>query len=441
MLLEKIRKIKSNINDPLYRSSLCIMGGWNINGLSGLIFWVIAAKLYSVDDIGSAASAISALLLISLISRLGLDYALIHFFPENEKTLIFSMTFWIITFSSVIFGLLFIFGIDYFSPKLGFLKTPIVAGIFLLFLVSIGIFNLIGNVFLALKKSRYYLIQNLLMSFKIVLIIPFLMLDSFGIVIGLGISYIIANIFSIYILAKSKLVFKPRYNINLLKDEINYSISNYFAILLQTTPSFIIPIMILNQLNAENSGCYYMIYALSSAIYIIPNAISISLYVEGSEELDIISKIIPIIKNNFFILIPLIVLSMIFDPIILNIINIRYANLGIFLLYLMLLSSIPLSINYIFLSIIRIKKDNKLLFIYSGITFSLLMVMTHEFLKMYGLIGVGYAWLLSYGISSILILLVTIQASYRQKKGSYTNLLANTRRQIRVIINLFSTNR
>lgn len=73
-----------------------------------LLFWVVAAELYSKQNVGIAASVLSSLLLIELVSRLGLDYSIIRFFPEKEKCQIFSTSIILASSLSLLLGIIYV---------------------------------------------------------------------------------------------------------------------------------------------------------------------------------------------------------------------------------------------------------------------------------------------------------------------------------------------
>ena len=77
---------------------------------------MLAAKLYSLQDVGIATALISSMALLVLLSRFGLDASIIRFFPGADKSRIFSTSAIITTFFVVVFGAVFIVGVDVFSP-------------------------------------------------------------------------------------------------------------------------------------------------------------------------------------------------------------------------------------------------------------------------------------------------------------------------------------
>ena len=78
-------QIKQQIRDPLYRNSLFLMANTTVMTGLGFFFWIVVARFYSEAEVGLGAATISAISLLALFSRLGLDFALIRFLPKAEK--------------------------------------------------------------------------------------------------------------------------------------------------------------------------------------------------------------------------------------------------------------------------------------------------------------------------------------------------------------------
>ena len=56
----------------------------------GFIFWMIAAKIYSTEDMGVATAIISSMTLIVLFSKVGLDTSVIKFISQFDKNKVVS---------------------------------------------------------------------------------------------------------------------------------------------------------------------------------------------------------------------------------------------------------------------------------------------------------------------------------------------------------------
>lgn len=66
---------------PLARASWALIATTAINAVLGLVYWVLAARLYPAEIVGEAAGAISAMMFVTSIGWLGLQFVLIRFVP------------------------------------------------------------------------------------------------------------------------------------------------------------------------------------------------------------------------------------------------------------------------------------------------------------------------------------------------------------------------
>jgi O-antigen/teichoic acid export membrane protein len=71
---------------PLYRSSFALILSSMANATLGLLFWVLAARLYPVRTVGLGAGGISALQLVSIVGWVGLQYTLMRYAPIAGRT-------------------------------------------------------------------------------------------------------------------------------------------------------------------------------------------------------------------------------------------------------------------------------------------------------------------------------------------------------------------
>jgi O-antigen/teichoic acid export membrane protein len=92
----------------------------------GFLFWMVAARLYRPQEVGLAAGALSAIGLLSMLSLLGLDYAMVRFLShaaDPEGIINSSLTVGICM--AVVLSLVFVAGLGLWSP--GLLSLPCTA--------------------------------------------------------------------------------------------------------------------------------------------------------------------------------------------------------------------------------------------------------------------------------------------------------------------------
>lgn len=365
----------------------------------GFIFWMLAAKLYSKEDVGVATVLISSMALLVLLSRFGLDQSIIRFFPEGDKSKIFSTSVIITTLFAILFGIIFIAGTDIWSPELSIIKKYVF--LYIIFLAASSVINLTGTSFIALRKAKYYFIQSLLVGSRVIYLFPLVFFGALGIFSSVGISFILALIFSTFLLFRLRV--KPsRIDKEFLKNSFHFSTGNYIAGLFMTTPNMILPIMVLNVLGAGETAHYYIASAIASLLFMIPVAFSTSLFVEGSHGEALKKNTLKSLFAIFSLLIPAVIVLFLFGGFLLEFIGESYVK-GLDLLRMLALSSFFIAVCQIYFSIKRVQEDVKGLVLLSGLTFVLVLGLSYPFMLEFGILGVGYAWMFSYGLSSLVV--------------------------------------
>ncbi len=395
--------IIQQLKDPLYKNSFFIMLTSLSNGGFGFIFWILAAKLYPKENVGIATALISSMTLLILLTRFGFDVSIISFFPKRDKSSIFSTSTIITTFFTVLFGIIFIIGIDIWSPRLDILRSLQNTTLYILFLAASSIITLTTTSFNAIRKAEYSFYQSLAVGSRVIILFPFVFLGAMGIYGAVGASFILAGIFSFISLARSGIRLELRLDRGFLNEAFQFSAGNYIASLLLTTPAQIIPIMVLNILGSEETAHYYIAFSIASLLPMIPTASSTSLFVEGSHGEGLKKGTIKSLRAVFFLLTPAAIILYFAAGWLLGTIGKDYAESGLLLLKIMIFSSFFNAVCLIYFSIMKIQKDVKGLVFLSGFIFSLLIGLGYVFMLWFGVAGIGYAYLASYGAGAVIV--------------------------------------
>lgn len=399
-----LNNIKRYYSDTLFLNSIALLLSNGSAALFGLLFWIVAARTISSHDIGLATAAISALLLITSLSKIGLDVGLIRFLPhsQNQRSLFNSIC--LITLAtSFVLTIIFLVSIDFLSPSLRFLRED-------WFLYAVIVFNIVSTInyfqnmaLIALRKGWLSFLQNCLLGARIpiILIIPFAGILS--ILAAYEIAYLIAFIIGVYLLNRLDIFFRFEIDIAAIRDIIKYSSGNYVASILTIAPITILPVLIINVLGAKDGAYFYIAYSIAGILTIIPTAASMSLFVEGSHGVPLRENIIKSLVITLIFLLPSLIIILIFGDKILLIFSNEYSIESFKLLQLLAISSIFSTIYWIYLSIKKIQKDIKMVNLISIISTLLLIILSYILMLRYGLIGMGYAWLISNVVISIII--------------------------------------
>jgi len=399
MLTKVIRYAK----DPLYKNSFFIMLTSVSTAGFGFVFWMLAAKFYPKEEVGVATALVSSIVLLTNLSRLGLNFSIIRFLPERDKSSIFSTSAIITTLFAIVLGAVFVAGTGFWSPELTLLKSPGNLVIYLVFLAANSLVILTGISFVAMRRAEFRFLQSLIVGSRVIFLFPFIFLGMMGIFIAVGISFIAAVIISLLLLVKLGVRLTPKIDKKFLNDAFHFSVGNYVTMMLMQSPNQILPIMVLNVLGAEEAAHYYIAFAIASLLFTIPQAVGTSLFVEGSHGEALKKSTIKSLIAITVLLTPTVLFLYVFGGRFLALIGKDYATSGFELLRIMVLASFFVATCYVYLSIKRVQKDVIGLVSLSSLIFVLLIGLSYVFMIEFGIVGIGYAWIVSYGVAAIMV--------------------------------------
>lgn len=400
-------------SDSLYRNASYLMISTLVSSIIGFLFWVIYARIFTAEQIGIATTLIAVSTFIANLSLLGFNNSLIYYLPKvQNKSSVISTSLTTSGIFAFIATIIFILGISFFSPKLSFiLHYPF----FIIFFIFGNIFLLLNmlseTIFISFRSTKYILIKNTLYSL-IKMLLPILLIayGALGLYSGYSIAIIITAIVALILLYKNfHYLMKISLQINILKKLFSFSIINYFSNLMGMLQTFVIPIMITNLISPRISAYYYIDDLFISFLGIIPGVVTQTLFAEGSHDnTNLKSHVIKSVGLILIILIPAIIVLVFLGKYLLLAFGKEYSTEGIEFLQIVSFSAIFTSINYVIITILNIKAYlRKILFM--SIFGSLLMILLVYFALPHGLVGVGYAILVSEAITCALFVIITIK--------------------------------
>ena len=398
-----INRAKKIGKDPLYHNSFYIMAASVVSSGFGFLFWILAAKLYPKEDVGLGTALISSMSLLILLTRFGFDASLIRYMPAGDRIKAYSTALTVTTVAAFLAGAIYILGINILSSQLSFLKDPVYAALYILFLCASSIGAITSNAFLALREGKYYLLQSLLMGSRLIFLIPLIGYGLLGLYSSFGAAYLITA-FTLILLIILKGI-KPHITADkkFLQESWKYSAGNYLAGLLSGAPALVLPIMILNLLGAEQAAYYYIAYSIAAILYMIPAAVSTSLFVEGSHDAALKRTVLKSIKSIYVILIPATLVLYFGGGVLLSAIGKDYDTGALELIKTLILAGIFMAPVSIYYSIKKIQKEVKDMMIFTAIQSVLLIGLPYALIQQYGIIGAGWGWIAAYGIMTLLI--------------------------------------
>lgn len=419
------------IRSPLYRNSLFLMVNSAVTAGVGFFFWMVVARSYDKWDVGFGSATLSAISLLAALSLFGANTTIIRFLPKAEKPVdLINTCLTVCGMIAIVIAIIFILGLDFWSPALIFIKQNIVfATAFILFVVVSTFLTILNSTYIAKRRANYVLIQDLthsILKIPLPALLVLLSFHSFGIASSLGIAMIVAVIIGIFILvprAEKGFTVKPVINRNIIGNLWRYSTGNYLSAILNSAPGWILPILVVNMLGSEENAYYYITWILAMLLASIPIATSNSLFAEGSHfETDLQLNLRKTLRFTYLLLVPAIIIMQFLGGWILSLFGPGYSYHGLTLLRLLAVSFVFFGVNSIYFTTLRIEnRITELCCIYALQGFATLTT-SYFLIDKIGTIGIGYTYLGVRFITCLYVVFNLIRRYFKSKNVKTTKI-------------------
>ena len=397
-MLEILKQELKNFKSPLYRNSIYISLASLTTAVAGFLFWAIAARLYPAEDVGVASAIVSAMNLTFNLSMLGMNFAIIRFYPEYKEKAVGSAL--IITSIagvafSVAYGLIMLSSESFKGLGWKFL------GLFVLFSVIGTLYNVLSTYAIARRRAEHAFFQSLLFAGRFLFLFFLASMGALGIVSSFGLGLLLGLGYAILMVGLPRVELDREF----IRDAFRFSLGNYLASIANMAPNYLMPTLVLSMLGKEEAAYFYMAFAIGNLILFVPNAINTSFFVEGSHGLkDIKATLKKAIAFSYAYLTVAVVGVWLFGGFVLRFFGEGYVG-GLPLLRLMIIGGFFVVIMKFSVTILNIQKMVKEVVMINTLKAVLFLGLSYILVLRMGIVGVGWGWIVTHGIVSMLLAL------------------------------------
>ncbi|MGA9139605.1 MAG: hypothetical protein WBZ29_05245 [Methanocella sp.] len=357
----------------------------------------------SSEHIGLATEAIAAAAMIVAIARLGMDDSLTRFFPQSkDKGGFYNALIAIMLLVTIIVIAGFILGLPYISPALLFLKNWQYILLFIGFVFLTSICDMQGTALVAIRRADLALLEYSFLILRIPLLFVLGSLGMLGIFLALDVTYLVMMAAGIIIMYKMGIARDLHIDIGEARKTARYSLGNYTSTIIATAPLTLIPILIVNLTGASQEAYFYVAFSVAIFLFMVPDAIAASMFVEGSHEQPLKATAFKSLRFAFIILAPMVLAIAVFGDNILLLFSPEYSAAAHQLLLLLAISSLFYAVIAVYITVVQVQKNiailNYIRFAVAGLT----LFLSYILLQKLGLVGIGYAWLLANVIVAVI---------------------------------------
>jgi O-antigen/teichoic acid export membrane protein len=398
--------MQAHFRTPLIRNGYSLVASTGMTSVLGLVYWVLAARLYTVGEIGLNAALISTMMALSAIAQLNLGSILTRFLPgfarSGSQRLILG-AYAAGTIAALFSCLLSLWGVHAWAPSLRSLAaSPWLAAWFTAATIVWTVFSLQDSVLAGLRRAIWVPIGTTLFALaKIALLIlladstwrawgPF---ASWTLPLLLSVVPVNSLIFGRFLPARDLAAAATRSPMD-MRWVARYFAADFLGTLFLMVTIGLAPILVMERVGAEGNAVYYLTWTIAYSLYLVSKSMGISLVAEGAADpwrsKALATGALTHTMGMLFIAVAVVVVA---APLLLQLFGASYASEGGMLLRILCLSALPFGFTSMQLGLARVEGRMATVVLVQAALAFIVLGLGVPLLDLFGALGMGIAWL------------------------------------------------
>ncbi len=418
-----ISSVRGHLADPLFRHGYTLIVNTGLTSALGIVYWVLAARLYRADQVGINASVISSLVFLSGLAQLNLRPVLSRFIPvAGRRTARLALgSYASALLVAALAAVVFLLGSSIWASG-G--PIPIVRGEPLLATIFVGgtmlwtIFSLQDGVLVGLRATVWLTVENVVFGIAKIAVIVALATwpDARDIAIvaswlaPMVVAVAVVNLLMFRSLVPGHVRERPESSALVTAPRIaRFAAADYLGSLFALTYLALLPVIVIDQVGVEAGGQFYIVWVIASSLQLVAPQLIASLIVETAADPSTFRRqgrrtLIVLLR----ILVPVCLLVALVAPSILSIFGETYVGEAGFL-RLLVLAIIPQGINSLYVGLARIAVRPRRIVAMQAALAALILSISLLLVGPLGLEGVGLAFLIGHSVVAVVALATTLR--------------------------------
>jgi O-antigen/teichoic acid export membrane protein len=374
--LSAIRRDALMMNSALVLLTTVLMAG------GGAVFWVIAARLATPEQVGLAGSLVSAGDSLALFAQLGLNVALVRVLPTSSRqgsdSLVAGL---LVGLAGLAFATTYALVLPHVSPEFRHVfDSPWVIGLYALLVAGTAVNVLSDSVFLAIDRVRAYLALNGVVMGVLKCALPFALagLGATGLYFSVGGAYLLVGVLSLLLVLKyvgghAGLNPSPE-----LRHARHFAGASYVTYLLTVIPLLVLPLFVITRLGPAHGGVWFISFQVVMLLNAVVLAVSSSTYAESERAVHHRHQVV---RRGGFGLLAVAVggaaVMMVLAPYFLAIFGDHYAGEGTATLRVLCLAVVAAAFNYWGMIRLRLSRNLRAMMATQAVSTALILVLCY----------------------------------------------------------------
>ncbi len=405
-----VSRTRAHLSEPLFRNAYSLMVNSIMSSGLGLVFWIVAARIYPTETVGRDSAMVAAMVTLSTICQLNLGNAIPRFMPlVADPARALRKLYALSTGLALVVATGFVFVVPHLDEELGVLGDPAVALSFIIGTSLWGVFALQDGALTGLRHAPWVPVENTVFGILKLVSLPLFL--TIGVVNGVFLSWVGPML--LLLIPVNALIFgrvipahrraHPERSAKLedidRKQLTRFLAQDFFASALFMGAVAILPLIVLSIAGGTGNAYYYIALTITLALEALVANAGMSLTVESAfaqERLRGLARVV--LQRALMLMVPCALILIVGAPVILSPFGEDYVQEGTPLLRLFGLTVIFRTFIIIFQYVSRSRGRGRSLLVADVCNFILLIGLTLVLTPEYGLVGAGVAWLIANAI-------------------------------------------
>lgn len=391
---------------PLLLNGYALVLNAGMTALLGIVFWMVATRLYTREQVGLAAALISAMTTISYFSQMNMSSYLTRFLPGagGGAGRLIAQAYAMAGFVSAVAALIFASGVGFVAEPLEILGGNAgLTGVFVAATVLWSIFALQDAALSGLRRATWVPTSNTV--YAVVKIGLLLGVSGFALSSPQGIFFAwIVPLLPIVVVVNA-LIYRGLPRVRHDRGERHLDLRSasrfwgwdFLGSLALGAAFGLAPLMITAAAGVEATASYHLAWSFAYSIYLVGRAMSTSLVAEGATDPIRLRRLISDSLSHALLLIfGGVVVILAFAPQIMGLFGQSYVEDGAPVLRLLALSCLPWAVTTIYCAAARVRRRTRSVAIVQIATLVLFAAVSGPLVGGYGAQGVAIGWLVAH---------------------------------------------
>lgn len=425
LITVKLQNFITSLRSPLVLNGYALVFSSATSSILGVAYWILVARFYSAEVVGLSSAALASMFFLTNLAQFNLVHALNRFIPSAGRgtgRLVlqsYAASILMAIFTSVIF----LYGLSTWAPSLNSLvSSPKEVVFFVAATVCWCLFTLQDGVLVGLRQAKWVPLSTIIYAVaKLVTVVAVAnVLPTSGVFVSWTAPVMLiliptsAFIF-LHLIPKHVRSSREESSIPVTpKAFVRFVAGDYLSSLVWVATVNLLPILVLERAGASSSAYFYLAWNIANALYFVCINMCMSLVTESSrDEVKLNYYSYQTLLQALALLMPIVLGIVVTAPLILNLYGSNYAAEGAVLLRLLVLSAIPYLVITIYISMARVQRKISRIFVVYSLLCAMTVILSHLLLNIYGVTGMGVAWLLSTSTITLGLWLSTLRRAWQ----------------------------